>query len=93
MLSKLALVSISSLRKFDEEANKFYDIKYVLYKATLLTGCYTQHALRLFIDSQINHIRNFIKISFTNKGIACIDLPSILRDNTVISSIPFIFRE
>ena len=37
MLSKLASLSISSLRKLHDEANKFYDRKYDLYEAALLT--------------------------------------------------------
>ena len=88
MLSKLASLSISSLRKLDDEANKFYDRKHDLYEAALLTRCYTQHALRPYIDSEINHIRHFIKIPLINKGIELIDLPSIFRDNNVISTIP-----
>ena len=48
-----------------------------MYDAALLTRCYTQHALRPFIDSESNHIRSFIKIPFINKGIDFIDLPSI----------------
>ena len=73
------------LRKLDDEANKFYDRKHYLYEAALLTRCYTQHALRPYIDSEINHIRHFIKIPF-------IDLPSIFRDNNVISAIPSYFE-
>ena len=92
MLSKLASLSISSLRKLDDEANKFYDRKHDLYEAALLTRCYTQHALRPYIDSEINHIRHFIKIPFINKGIEFIDLPSIFRDNNVISAIPSYFE-
>ena len=88
MLSKLASLSVSSLRKLDYEANKFYDRKHNLYEAALLTRCYTQHAFRSYIDSEINHIRHFIKIPFINKGIEFIDLPSIFRDNNVISAIP-----
>ena len=83
MLSKLSSLSISSKRKLDEQANKFYDRKHDLYEAALLTRCYTQHALRPYIDSEINHIRHFIKIPFINKGIEFIDLPSIFRDKTV----------
>ena len=45
MLSKLASLSISLLRKLDNEANKFYDRKHDLYEAALLTRCYTQRAL------------------------------------------------
>ena len=37
MLSKLASLSVSSLRKLDDEANKFYDRKHDLYEAALLT--------------------------------------------------------
>ena len=92
MLSKLSSLSIASLRKLDEEANKFYDGKHDLYHTALLTRCYTQHALRPYIDSEMNHIRPFIKIPFINKGIDFIDLPSIFRDNTVESSIPDYFE-
>ena len=88
MLSILASLSVSSLRKLDDEANKFYDRKHDLYEAAPLTRCYTQHALRPYIDSEINHIRHFIKIPFINKCIEFIDLPSIFRDNNVISAIP-----
>ena len=69
MFSKLASLSISSLRKLDDEANKFYERKHYLYEAALLTRCYTKHALRLYIGYEINHIRHFIKIPFINKGI------------------------
>ena len=95
MLSNLASLSVSSLRKLDDEANKFYDRKHDLYEAALLTRCYTllcYIALRPYIDSKINHIRHFIKIPFINKGIEFIDLPSIFRDNNVISAIPSYFE-
>ena len=85
-------MSVSSLRKLDDEANKFYDRKHNLYEAAHLTRCYTQHALRPNIDSEINHIRHFIKIPFIIKGIAFIDLPSIFRGNNVISAIPLYFE-
>ena len=66
MLSKLSLLSIASLRKLDEEANTFYDRKHDFYRTAILTRCYTQHALRPYIDSEMNHIRHFIKIPFIN---------------------------
>ena len=92
MLSKLASLSISSLRKLDDEGNKFYDRKHDLCEAALLTRCYTQHGLRPYIDSEINHIRHVIKITFINKGIDFIDLPSIFRDNNFISALPSYFE-
>ena len=67
MLSKLASLSVSSLRKLDDEANKFYDSKHDLYEAALLTRCYTQHALRPYIDSEINHIRHASKFHSLKK--------------------------
>ena len=92
ILSKLSSLSITSLCELDEEAYKFYDRKHVFYQTALLTRCYTQHALRPYIDSEMNHIRHFIKIPFISKGIDFIDLPSIFRDNTVESSIPDYFE-
>ena len=91
-LSRLVTLSISSLCTLDIEANKFYDRAHRLYDAAILTRCYTQHALRPYIDSEINHIRHFIKIQFVNKGIEFINLPSIFKDKSVISSIPTYFE-
>ena len=71
------------LRSLDIEANKFYDRVNRLYDAALLTRCYTQHALRPYIDSEINHIRHFIKIQFVNKGIEFINLPNIFKDKSL----------
>ena len=91
-LSRLITLSISSLRNLDIEANKFYDRAHQLYDAAILTRCHTHHALRPYIDSEINHIRHFIKIQFVNKGIEFINLPSIFKDKSVISSIPIYFE-
>ena len=77
-LSRLLTLSISSLHNLDIEANKFYDRAHRLYDAALLTQCYTQHALRSYIDSEINHIRHVIKIQIVKKGIEFINLPSIV---------------
>ena len=92
MLSFLSSLSISVLSILDTEANKFYDRNHQLYDAELLTTYYTQHALRPFIDSEINHKRHFIKIPFINKAIELIDLPSIFKDRSVTSSIPAYFQ-
>ena len=91
-LSRLVTLSIASLRNLDIEANKFYDRAHQLYDAALLTWCYTQHALRPYIDSEINHNRHFNKIQFVNKGIEFINLHSIFKDKSVISSIPTYFE-
>ena len=91
-LSRLVTLSISSLRTLDIEANKFYDRAHRLFDAAILTRCYTQHALRPYIDPEINHIRHFIKIQFVNKGIEFINLPSIFKDKSVISSILLILK-
>ena len=91
-LSRLVTLSISSLCNLDIEAYIFYDKAHLLYDAAILTRCYTQHALRPYIDSEINHIRHFTKIQFVNKGIEFINLPSIFKDKSVISSIPTYFE-
>ena len=92
MLFKLASLSISSLRKLDDETNTFYDSKQNLFEASPLTRCYTQHAFHPYIDSEINHIRHFIETPFINKGIEFIGFPSIFRDNNIISSIASYFE-
>ena len=92
MLSYLSSLPIAVLRSLDTEANRFYDRNHQMYDAALLTRCYTQHALRPFIDSESNHIRSFIKIPFINKGIDFIDLTSIFQDKSVIQSIPTYFQ-
>ena len=60
MLSYLSSLPIAALRSLDTEANRFYDRNHQMYDAALLTRCYTQHALRPFIDSESNHISSFI---------------------------------
>ena len=92
MLAFLSSLPISVLRILDIEANTFYDRSHQLYAAALLTRGYTQHALPPYIDPEINHKRHFIKVSFINRGLDFIDLPSIFRDSLVISSIPTYFQ-
>ena len=77
------------LRILDTEANKLYDRSKQLYDAALLTRGY---ALRPYIDSELNHKRHYIKVSYINRGMDFIDLPSIFRDSSVISSIPTYFQ-
>ena len=81
----LSSLPIPVLPVLDIEANRFYDRNHQMYEAALLTICYTQHALRPFIDAEINHQRYIIKI---NKGMDFIDWPSIFQDKSVTSSIP-----
>ena len=90
-LSRLVTLSISSLRNLDIEANKFYDRAHRRYDAALINRCYTRHTLRPYIYSKIDHIRHVIKIQFVNKGIKFINLPSVFKDKSVISSIPTYF--
>ena len=92
MLSFLSSLSISVLRILETEANKFYNRNHPWHGAALLTRCYTQHALRPFIDTETNHKRHFIKVPFINKGIEFIDLHSIFKDRSVTSSIPSYFK-
>ena len=63
-----------------------------MHDAALLTRCYTEHALRPFLDSEVNHRKHFIKTHFINKGIDFIDLPCIFKDRSVTSSMPLYFQ-
>ena len=80
-LSRLVTLSISSLRNLDIEANKFYDRAHRLYDAAILTRCYTQHALRPYIDSEINHNRHFIKINLSTRGLNSLNYSVYLKIN------------
>ena len=92
LFSFLSSLPISVLRNLELEANKLYNRANKLYKAALLKRCYIQHFLSSYIDSEVNHKRHFIKIPFINKGTEFIDLHSICKDNSVISSIPNYFN-
>ena len=92
MLSHLNSLPIAVIRSLDTEANRFYDRNHQMYDAALLTRCYSQHALRPFIDSESNYIIRVIKILFINKGIDFIDLPTIFQDKSMIQSIPTYFQ-
>ena len=92
MLSRLASLSISSLQKVDKEADDIVIRTHPLYEVASLTQCYTRHVLRPHIDLESDHQRHFLKISFLNKGIDFIDLPSIFKDKTVESAIPNYFK-
>ena len=92
MLSFLSSVPIPVLLVLDIEANRFNDRNHQIYEAAHMTRCYTQYALRPFIVAEINHQRHFIKITFINKGMDFINLPSILQDKSVTSSIPDYFQ-
>ena len=63
-----------------------------MYEAALLTRCYTQHILHPLIDSEINQKRHIIKITFIEKRLDFIDLPSIFQDKSGTSSIPDYFQ-
>ena len=80
-LSHLVTLSISSLRNLDIEANKFYDRAQRLYDAAILTRCYTQHALRPYIDSEINHIRHLLKFNLSTRGLNSLIYPVYLKIN------------
>ena len=50
--------------------------------------CFVKWRFRSFVQ----YIRHVIKIQFVNKGIEFINLPSIFKDKSVISSIPTYFE-
>ena len=89
---RIFFLPIPVLRILDMEANRFYDKDHQMYDTALLIRCYTQHTLHPLIDSEINHKRHFIKITFINKGIDFIDISSVFQNKSVSSSIPEYFQ-
>ena len=92
LLSRLTTLSISSLRRLDEEADDIYVQSNPLYEVASIIQSYTQHILRPHIDSESQHTRHFLKISYSNKGIDFIDLASIFKDKRVADKVPKYFR-
>ena len=81
-LSRLVtLKSVSSLRNLDIEANKFYDRAHRLYDAAILIRCYTQHALRLYIDSEIIILDILLKFNLSTRGLNSLTYPVYLKIN------------
>ena len=68
LLSFLSFISISVLHNLELETYTLYNIANKLYKAALLTRYYVQHFHGPYVDSEVNHKRNLVKISFINKG-------------------------
>ena len=81
MLPYLSSLPIAVLRSLDKEANRFYDRNHQLYDAALLTRCYTQHALRPFIDSESNHIRSLLKFLSLTKELTLLIYQAYSRIN------------
>jgi uncharacterized protein YjaZ len=92
MLSRLTSLSLRSLKTLDEEADNIVIQTDPLYTAAYLIQSFTQHILRPHIDTTAEHDRHFLKVTFLNKGIDFIDLPSIFRDKRVTDAIPKYFK-
>ena len=71
------------------KANNCCDRKHDLYEAAPLLGVILN---MLFVRTLILKLVTLYQIPFINKGIEFIDLPSIFKENTVISSIPSYFE-
>jgi hypothetical protein len=91
MLSRLTSISLRSLKTLDEEADNIVMQTDPLYTAAYLIQSFTQHILRPHIDTTAEHNRHFLKVTFLNKGIDFIDLPSIFRDKRFTDAIPKYF--
>ena len=92
LLSRLTTLPISSLRKIDEEADDIYLQTNPFYEVASIIQSYTQHILRPHIDPESQHDRHFLKISYLNKGIDFIDLPSIFKDKRIVDKVPKYFK-
>ena len=92
MLSVLTSLSLYSLNRLDDEADKIVVRQHPMYNIASLVQSYTQHILRPHIDDVEHHVRHFFKISFHNKGIDFIDLQSIFNDSGVKNCIPKYFK-
>jgi hypothetical protein len=92
LLSRVTSLSISCLRKVDEEADNIYIRTHPMYEVASIVQSYSQHVLRPHVDEASSHKRSFLKILYCNKGIDFIDLASIFKDKRVQDNIPLYFK-
>lgn len=92
MLSLLSSLSLRDLKKVADQADSIIIRSNPLYTTASLVDCYSRHILRPHVDDELNHRRYFLKISFLNKGMEFINLPSILSNKNVVSKIPNYFK-
>ncbi|XP_060588392.1 uncharacterized protein LOC132743833 isoform X2 [Ruditapes philippinarum] len=92
MMNTNLYLSLRSLKTLDEKADNLVIQTDPLYTATYLIQSFTQHILRPHIDTIAEHDSHFLKVTFLNKGIDFIDLPSIFRDKRFTDAIPKYFK-
>ena len=92
LLSKVTNLSISCLRKVDEEADNIYIQANPMYEMASIIQSYSQHVLHPHVDDASSHKRSFLKILYCNKGIDFIDLTSIFKDKRVQDKLPLYFK-
>ena len=92
MLSRLTLLSITSLQVIAHEVDTILLHTNPICDTDCLVQNYTHDVLRPIIDEANEHVRHFMDVFYSNKGIDFNDLPSIFRDKSVIDSIPAYFR-
>ena len=91
LFSFLSSLPVSVLRGLGLEANRLYRGANELYAAALLAGCCVQHFLGPCVGSGVGRGRHFVGVPFIDKGNEFIDLHSIFKDSSVISSVPGCF--
>ena len=81
---------ISVMHNLELEANKLYDRANKLCKVALMTMYYVLHFTSPYIYSVVNHIDITCNdtIPFNNKGIEFINLHSIFKHKSMVSSVP-----
>ena len=92
LLSRLTLLSITSLQVIAHEVDTILLHTNPICDTDCLVQSYTHHVLRPIIDEANEHVRQFNEVFYFNKGIDCIDLLSIFRDKGVLDYFPSYFR-
>ena len=71
----------------DTKATKIYDIAHILYDAALPTRYYAQHAFRSYMNLKLIITGILSKFNLSTKEIAFINLPSIFKGKSLITSL------
>ena len=92
LLSSLNNLSVKSLTRLNDEADKIYIRSNKLYDTASIIQSYASHKLFPHIDNDEEHKRHFFNLKYINKGMDLIDLSSIFNDKNCIKRIPGYFK-
>ena len=87
LFCKLCSIPVSKLNKIRLDCDTISHVS-PLYEGALIISAFCYNKLFPQIDSPLDHIRHFIKLTYINRGLDFINISSIFMDPTIKELIP-----